>query len=78
MAKSMKMNNRKAATLKKSGTACKRALTSFLILGIALILLRGLRALKTLKDFKWIADAPISSNILSPVLKRLFNKLTQL
>ena len=51
------MNDRNNVAFPSSGKDCSNVLTSLLILDIALILLRGLRALSILRDFKFTLDA---------------------
>jgi hypothetical protein len=63
IANKMMMKTRNTDTLSRSGRELIRADTSFLMLGIALILLNGLRALNVLRDFK-LKLVATRSNIL--------------
>jgi hypothetical protein len=65
IAKRIIMKTRKTNTFKRPGKELINASTSFLMEGIALMLLKGLRALKVLNDFKLKLVATIS-RILYP------------
>jgi hypothetical protein len=64
MAKRVMIKRRNTLTFNRSGKEFIRAVTNFLILGIAFILLKGLNALKVLNDFK-LKLVATKSNILN-------------